>query len=1411
MPFVKQICFGLLFTIILLQLQNLQASVPVAPDEVILTQSDGTSFAGYPKGNAYLHWMETKSRHTVVKMNDDWYYALKNNKGQIVASKHKVGTLNKSQLEQWPQKLKPQSQLKIEQEKSNTVQSVQTIRHIGDKNTPIKPEASAHSQYQFDVNNLNSFFSGTQAKDNKAPVNQDVLVILVSFNNQSFTHSVSSFESLIFGVSNSVRAYFLENSYNNFTIVRATESDTSNSGSANDGVISVSLAMAHPNSGSDFSAIDASVVAAITATDSFIDYSTYDDNLDGAISAKELSVVLIYAGYENSFGGASALTPRIWGHKSSQPAIALDSVNLSPYTAFGEQHGTSLPSARQATIGIMAHELGHLMLGLPDLYDISGGSEGIGDWGLMGGGSWNSTSFSGDTPAHLTGWSKTQSGLITPTDVSSVLSSETLNPIDSTNDYLRVWLDKYQIGEHFFLENRQKDNFDAGLDGEGLLISHIDPSNTTNSDETSKLVDIEEADGLTHLDSEINQGDTGDLYPGSSNNTVFDDNSTPDARTSESVKTGVSVDSISTISDDIQANITPSNTGVGAHIRYDLGGAGGASVGYGNVVVWTAVRFTNDTALTEIEGFELALGDTASVDAYFYDSIPSGVPTTLITSQTGLNGVSGNNRFILNNSLSFSANDDIVLVLKITADSDIYPANYDSSTPSTRSWLDSNGTGTFLALTNFGELNQHLLLGVDSDNDGTSDAQDSDDDNDGMSDAFEIENGLDPFDNSDASTDSDGDGLTNLQEFNAGTDPADSDSDNDGYSDGAEVTAGSDPLVSTSAPIGASFDFDTDAKADILWRDLDSGGNQLWLMDGNSRKSVISLTTLIDQNWIVAGTGDFEDDNDTDILFHNTDNGQVSLWLMDGTTRTSTNSLTTMTDTDFRIVALGDFNGDRKTDILWRNSVNGTNLIWLMDGAVRQSVIAQVTLNDIDWKVVAVGDTDNDGTDDILWRHQSNGKNSLWLMSNGSRNSANSLVTITDLNESVVTLTDTNQDGKADIIWRNSSTGANRIWRMDGSSRTAVIGLPDQADTGYQLALVADLDGDGDQDFVWRHLITGGNLVWLMNGHSLAGSTLLANKNTTWKIVNNGYLDGNNVIDNDFDGNQAADIFWRNSTNGLNQLWLMSGATVTSSGSLVTLSDTNWELGSIGDFDNDGKADVLWHHQTNGKVSLWLMDGSVRLSTTSLTTMTDLNYKVAGTGDFNGDGKVDIFWRNQSDGKNLIWLMNGSVRTSVVPQVRLTDLDWQVAGIADSDGDGTDDVLWRHNTNGKNSLWIMSGGNRSSVTSLVTIADSNEKIVGFADMNADGNSDIVWRNSTNGKNLIWHMDGATRLLVKGLTLEVDANWKIAQVLDLNGDGVDDLFWRNALNGDNRVWLMNTSGARTQSSLVSKPVSWDIVH
>lgn len=108
---------------------------------------------------------------------------------------------------------------------------------------------------------------------------------------------------------------------------------------------------------------------------------------------------------------------------------------------------------------------------------------------------------------------------------------------------------------------------------------------------------------------------------------------------------------------------------------------------------------------------------------------------------------------------------------------------------------DSDGDG----LTDIFERDTSLTnpIKADTDDDGLMDGVElnvtntnpliADTDTDGISDGAEVEASLDPNDASDAGLDNDSDGLTNLEEFNAGTDTQNPDTDSDGLLDGLEV------------------------------------------------------------------------------------------------------------------------------------------------------------------------------------------------------------------------------------------------------------------------------------------------------------------------------------------------------------------------------------------------------------------------------------------------------------------------------------------------------------------------------------------------------------------------------------------------------------------------------------------------
>ncbi len=90
-----------------------------------------------------------------------------------------------------------------------------------------------------------------------------------------------------------------------------------------------------------------------------------------------------------------------------------------------------------------------------------------------------------------------------------------------------------------------------------------------------------------------------------------------------------------------------------------------------------------------------------------------------------------------------------------------------------------------------------------------------DDDGDGMNNGFEDQYGLDKDDPNDANIDgSDGDGLTNLEEFNLGTDPTSADSDGDKRPDGVE-DANQNGVVDPGESDPANSDTDGDGIDDL--------------------------------------------------------------------------------------------------------------------------------------------------------------------------------------------------------------------------------------------------------------------------------------------------------------------------------------------------------------------------------------------------------------------------------------------------------------------------------------------------------------------------------------------------------------------------------------------------------------------
>lgn len=294
------------------------------------------------------------------------------------------------------------------------------------------------------------------------------------------------------------------------------------------------------------------VVELIQASDPTLNYADYIQYYDSQNRPHIGFLAIVHAG-----AGAEAGAYNIWSHRwnftvYSGGAITTNDVDPisgfnviidGPYAIMPERSGGSNTSGSLIEIGVFAHEFGHIF-GLPDLYDTDGSSEGLGNWCLMAGGSWGGNGSSPETPVHMSAWCKKELGWLTPINITSALDSLVVPDAETNPIVYRMWRDAGLGNQYFLIENRQKIGFDEKINDSGFLIYHVDESQNNNQNENHYKVDLEQADGFRNLNNGQNRGDTGDPFPGSSQNNRFDWGTNPNSKDYNFENTFVSVRNI---------------------------------------------------------------------------------------------------------------------------------------------------------------------------------------------------------------------------------------------------------------------------------------------------------------------------------------------------------------------------------------------------------------------------------------------------------------------------------------------------------------------------------------------------------------------------------------------------------------------------------------------------------------------------------------------------------------------------------------------------------------------------------------------------------------------------------------------------------------------------------------------------
>ncbi len=463
---------------------------------------------------------------------------------------------------------------------------------------PVRTTALAGMIPQSKLRPEDELYAAMQAKRGSSPDKVagtgTCLVILFEWTDHTadqVAHPQSGYDDMMFSTgtypTGSMNDFYIENSYGAYSV---------------GGLVhgwNTSAALYSAITPTDYGQVRSMIEDAIDQLDPIIDYSQYDnDGPDGIPDSGDDdgyvdSLFFVHAGPGREETGD---TNDIWSHAWSfyQGHATNDGVSFFRYSVEPEM----LADGTQITVGVFAHEYGHV-IGLPDVYDTDYSSSGIGNWGLMSGGSWGRRDGepAGSSPSHMTAWSKMQMGWLTPTTITATTTGVTIPPAETNAVAYRIWRDGATTGDEYFLvENRRRLGFDESLvrrqisyglaAPEGLAIYHVDDSVGGNSNENHRLLDVVESSPwftpggyYEHLDlprdgSELplvnpNRGDDGDLWPGfsffSADSTQwvgtrdrdrFADNTIPSAQDYSCDATGLAIENIALSGTDVIVDFT---------------------------------------------------------------------------------------------------------------------------------------------------------------------------------------------------------------------------------------------------------------------------------------------------------------------------------------------------------------------------------------------------------------------------------------------------------------------------------------------------------------------------------------------------------------------------------------------------------------------------------------------------------------------------------------------------------------------------------------------------------------------------------------------------------------------------------------------------------------------------------------
>lgn len=504
---------------------------PLNPSPYKVKQPNGTEIVLRNFGDEWYSYIQTIDGYTVgISYNGSFYYCKKGPSGNLTLSdilvnpEIKRGSREKRYLKKTGKNLQPDQHI---------------IDQLCDRN-PYNLK---------NISNQQSLISSLQQKSG-GPKVINLCVLLVEFDEVGHLIPKANFERFFNGETpTTVKSYYQDASYGDIEI-QADIYDWYRDNT--------------PLQNRDYNKpVEQMLNNAILGLDGQIDFSKYDNNNDGKLDA----IIMVYAGELQKTNNESRYDFGAYaGSLGNNYKLTVDGVEIDRMCCTSELKA----NGEQQAVGVAIHELGHLLFNLPDIYDTAYNTNGVGNFCTMGtlwlDGGW--------TPPMLGAFSKVTAGFVDPVIIPELTDSVYSIPMAYFNDdaIFKIIMPDNPT-EYFLVENRQKVLNDRYLPGDGMLIWHIDikmsGNNSINSDHPR--VTLEQADGYNHLLRKINQGDSGDPFPGSRFNRTFDKDSRPNSNDWYGHLTNIAVTNISDSDSIMTANMfVPEAVNADSVMYFDL-------------------------------------------------------------------------------------------------------------------------------------------------------------------------------------------------------------------------------------------------------------------------------------------------------------------------------------------------------------------------------------------------------------------------------------------------------------------------------------------------------------------------------------------------------------------------------------------------------------------------------------------------------------------------------------------------------------------------------------------------------------------------------------------------------------------------------------------------------------------------